>query len=276
MAEKRHLPGNSTTMDATRGLSMEQDTPAPSRYREPPQEDSDSDSSSSSTVQQDSPPYRPVLRDLEALPLPLSYLTISSPNPFLATPIAPVQALPQIPMAATAPLKIKVAEPEAFDGSASKFRDWHRQLLIYIRGCRITDDDDKILLTLSYMKSGTATAWATRFFDSTVTNDNFGSWNQFEDQLKATFEDKTQGRRARERLENFRQGSRNIDDYVSRFQALAQDANLHGHDAELIRLLKRNVDANIIDSIYASGRIPVDFDLYEERVVTLGRLQERR
>ena len=179
-------------------------------------------------------------------------------------------------MAAAAPPKIKVAEPEAFDGSASKFRDWHRQLLIYIRGCRITDDDDKILLTLSYMKSGTAAAWATRFFDSTVTNDNFGSWNQFEDQLKATFEDKTQGRRARERLENFRQGSRNIDDYVSRFQALAQDANLHGHDAELIRLLERNVDANIIDSIYASGRIPVDFDLYEERVVTLGRLQERR
>lgn len=169
---------------------------------------------------------------------------------------------------------IKVAPPEAFDGSPLKFRDWHRQILIYIRGKKITADDDRILVALSYMKSGTAAAWANRFFDANL--DGLGTWIEFEMQLKATFEDKTQGRKAREKLENLHQGSLRIDDFVSRFESLAQDAGMDGHESELIRLLERNVKSDIIDAIYSSGMLPDTYPDYKIRILGLGRLWEQR
>ncbi len=169
---------------------------------------------------------------------------------------------------------IKVAPPEAFDGSPLKFRDWHRQILIYIRGKKITADDDRILIALSYMKSGTAAAWANRFFDANL--DGLGTWTEFETQLKAAFEDKTLGRKAREKLESLHQGSLRIDDFISRFESLAQDAGMDGHESELIRLLERNVKSDIIDAIYASGMLPGDYPSYKTRVLGLGRLWEQR
>jgi hypothetical protein len=169
---------------------------------------------------------------------------------------------------------IKVATPEAFDGSPLKFRDWHRQVLIYIRGKKVTADDDRILVALSYMKSGTAAAWANRFFDANL--DGLGTWAEFETQLKAAFEDKTQGRKAREKLENLHQGSLRIDDFVSRFESLTQDAGMDSHESELIRLLERNVKSDIIDAIYASGMLPDTYPDYKSRVLSLGRLWEQR
>jgi hypothetical protein len=70
-------------------------------------------------------------------------------------------------MANTAP-KLKVTEPDSVDGSPTRFCDWKRQLLIYIHTHHIIEDDDKILLVLLYMKSRTANAWATRYFDEHV------------------------------------------------------------------------------------------------------------
>ena len=89
---------------------------------------------------------------------------------------------------------IKVVPPEAFDGTPLKFHDWHRQVLIYIHGKKITADDDQILVTLSYMKSGTVAAWANCFFNANL--DGLGTWAEFETQLKVAFEDKTLGCKA--------------------------------------------------------------------------------
>jgi Ty3 transposon capsid-like protein/Zinc knuckle len=172
------------------------------------------------------------------------------------------------------PTKIKVAEPEAFDGSAHKFRDWHRQLLIYIRGRHIIADDDRILLTLSYMKTGTAAAWANRFFDLNAAD--LGTWEEFAVQLKAAFEDKTLGRKAREKLEHLHQGTSRIDDFISRFEALTVDAGIDDNDLELIRLIEHNVKAEIIDPIYASADVPTTYAHYRTRVLGLGRLLEQR
>ena len=169
---------------------------------------------------------------------------------------------------------IKVAAPEPYDGSPLKFRDWLRQVLIYIRGKKITADEDRILIALSYMKSGTAAAWANRFFDTNLNG--LGTWPEFETQLKAAFEDKTLSRKARERLENLHQGSSRIDDFISRFESLAKDAGVDANEAELIRLLERNVKSDLIDAIYASGQLPENYAGYKSRVLGLGRLWEQR
>ncbi len=119
-----------------------------------------------------------------------------------------------------------------------------------------------------------AAAWANRFFDSNL--DGLGTLAEFKTQLKAAFEDKTLGCKAREKLENLHQVSLCIDDFISHFESLAQDAGVDGHGAELICLLLRNVKGDIIDAIYASGQLPDQYVDYKSRILSLGRLWEQR
>jgi hypothetical protein len=69
-----------------------------------------------------------------------------------------------------------------------------------------------------------------------------------------------------------------IDEFFNRFDALAWEADLHHADAELIRLLERNIHRQIIDSIYALGNLPHhdDYDDWKRRISTIGRLLEQR
>jgi hypothetical protein len=104
---------------------------------------------------------------------PPSLGSIASLPPDTPPPPPPIDNVAFVfPMANNA--KIKVTEPDSFDGSLARFHDWKRQLLIYVRARRIIDDNDRILLALSYMKSGTANAWATRYFDEHATQPCLG------------------------------------------------------------------------------------------------------
>jgi hypothetical protein len=75
--------------------------------------------------------------------------------------------------------KIKVAEPDIFDGAVGNFRNWVRQVSIYLWAKEITSDKARILTTLSYMKKGTAAIWAQQHFNRHVDNITMGPWNDF-------------------------------------------------------------------------------------------------
>jgi hypothetical protein len=109
-------------------------------------------------------------------------------------------------MANTTP-KLKVTKPNSFNGSPAHFHDWKQQLLIYICTHHIIEDNDKILLALSYMKSSTTNAWATRYFDKHMVEPWLGQWQDFLNKLCSSFEDKNLQRKAREKMETFRQGT---------------------------------------------------------------------
>jgi hypothetical protein len=173
--------------------------------------------------------------------------------------------------------KIKVAEPEVYDGSAKSFKDWHRQLRIYFLGRKITDDEERITLALSYMKTGLASAWATRYFDNALANTPFtlGTWNVFETELKNTFEDKTHAERARQKLETFQQGAHRIDNFIAHFESLTTDAGL-SDDRELIRLLKYNLKSSIVDWMYTLDPIPTTYAGWKGKVLAFRQNQEER
>ena len=172
--------------------------------------------------------------------------------------------------------KLKVAEPDFFDGTHSKFRDWMRQVNLYLRGRRITADDDRIIVTLSYMKGGTASTWAGRFLDDTMgVHQPLGTYTDFVALLKATYEDRTAGARARDRLDHFLQHDLTIDDFVNQFETLVQEAGLTD-DKEKTRLLEHGVNPVVITSIYSSGNLPKTYNDYETRVLGVARLLESR
>jgi hypothetical protein len=146
---------------------------------------------------------------------------------------------------ANTPTKIKVTEPNAFDGSPARFHDWKWQLLIYVHAHHILEDDDKILLALSYMKSGTANAWATRNFNEHAAEPQLGRWQDFLDELCSSFEDKNLQRKAREKLESFRQDTWWIDEFFMIFDTLLNDAEIVSDD-EKVWLIEHNVKVSLI------------------------------
>jgi hypothetical protein len=62
---------------------------------------------------------------------------------------------------------------------------------------------------------------------------------------------------------------------MNSFEMLLADAEL-SDDAERIRLLEKNVNRSIIDTIYGSGDLPSNFGEYKKRVLKIGRLWEQR
>src|SRR5579859_5057419 len=168
-----------------------------------------------------------------------------------------------------------VKPPSSFDGSHSKYRDWIRQVKLFHRGKHLTTADDKIMSTLSYMMEGSAATWAQRYADDHLDSPSMGKWDEFAAELDSSFKDHMATKKARDKVEHFVQGKVLTDEFMNSFEMLLADAEL-SDDAEQIRLLEKNVNRSIIDTIYGSGNLPSNFGDYKKRVLKIGRLWEQR
>jgi hypothetical protein len=164
--------------------------------------------------------------------------------------------------------KFRVAQPSDFDGTAHTYRDWLRSVDLYIRGMKIRGTEDKILVTLSYMKKGTAARWAHFYFDKMDEETSEEDWVDFRIQLDAAFLDKNIQRRSREKLEKFRQGVHKVDEFMNQFELLLADTGVTT-GGESLRLLENTARVDLIDTIYHSGEIPIDYAAYCSQVLSL-------
>src|SRR5204863_7545550 len=102
----------------------------------------------------------------------------------------------------------------------------------------------------------------------------FGTWDAFKAELDATFTDRTARQHACEQLEHFYQGKLTIDDFYAWFETLLLEAQLTDDD-ERVRLVKRHVNRQVIDAIYATDNIPADYAAWKARTTSLGRNLQR-
>jgi hypothetical protein len=107
---------------------------------------------------------------------------------------APQQQAPQAPPAVVIPPPRIRFNPEPFDGTPSKYKDFTRQLAVFMRGQGIADEEQKILLALSYMRTGPAATWAADYIDRRINVANLGTYQNFVRDLDDTFADCTSAR----------------------------------------------------------------------------------
>jgi hypothetical protein len=157
---------------------------------------------------------------LHTEPLPLPFEELVAPSSILHLP------LPIDPTVREAALRIgrmsirttddkgKARKPSDYDGSTPRFCAWWQEVNIYLRAKKITDDEEKILTTLSYMKTGLAASWADRFWDDNSTKATLGTWLNFEKEIRETFSTKDVAKEAQQHLEDFCQGTHTIDKFI--------------------------------------------------------------
>jgi Retrotransposon gag protein len=181
----------------------------------------------------------------------------------------PHMAQPVAPPVAPAPSRVKVAVPDEFNGNVDTTDRFVKQLGLYFlaRHADFPTDMDRVIFALSYMKGGTASAWADQ-----VTGDilegrmPFVAYADFIKAVTERFGDPDAGATARRKLELARQSNRSVDEYVSEFQTYAPRT---GYDeTALVEFFQRGLNQNILAKIYNLPVLPItllDWIMYASR-----------
>jgi len=168
-------------------------------------------------------------------------------------------------------LKNIVPDPGWFDGDWSKFKDWWRGIRLFLKSNRVNGTDDRITAILAHLRGGVAGIYAQKKLDELDKDNNTQDWDEFVKELKMTFSDKSKAADTKWKIETFKQGKRNIADFIIEFEALAMKADTD--ELHAIFLLKKNVRQDIIKMIlgYPSMAMPEILKEWKVAITSVGQ-----
>jgi TolA-binding protein len=163
---------------------------------------------------------------------------------------------------------IKVATLDNFDGSSSKADTFLTQLALYFHGKRVSSNDDKVILALSYMKGGTAGPWA-KLKVKEFTKKGVCDLYTFVAKFQETFGDPNPAGTARHKMNQLRQGNHSADKYVASFRELKNDTRYN--TAALIEKFEQGLNPVLANEIYALPEMPTTLDSWISWAIKLDR-----
>ena len=172
---------------------------------------------------------------------------------------------------------IKVAHPDSYDGTRAKLPVFLRQLELYFRAnpTDYTSDNNRITLTLSYMKDGTAGTWADHLIKESEGLGDYGyTWLTFVATLKEQFADPDQGDTARTKLKELKQGKQTADEFVVAFEQYERES---GYDeVALIERFEEGLSQGLVDRIYGLSVMPTTIVEWKQWAQKLDRQWRKR
>jgi hypothetical protein len=165
---------------------------------------------------------------------------------------AAVPPPPPPPPPAPTPPVIKVAKPDDYDGKPETVEKFLHQCNVYLRVQAYTDDQ-KVLLGLSFMKSGRALPWA----ENKLANLPVGYlWATFETDVRKAFGDTDWTATARIKIKSVKQGKATVDDYIVRFEEYSV---LTGYNDEaLVGYFKDGLNQAVTSKIFSLPTMPAN------------------
>jgi len=181
----------------------------------------------------------------------------------------------------------KVSKLANFDSKKEQFSAWFQHVLMYFKSQDITPSPkQKILFTLSYMKSSFAAEWAALVFDCEKMKSlvDRWSWSTFMKDIKSAFSPINKVHDAQERLSGFTQGKMPIEEYLTWWKQIlitAKYSDIRNDTPttdRLINLLHSNVRNEIIDSVDEELEMYGcrNLEKWLEKILIKGRILEHR
>ena len=137
-----------------------------------------------------------------------------------------------------------VPDPGWFDSDQTKFKDWWKEIQLFLKRNRVIGTDDRITMILAYLKGGIAGIYAQKKLNKLDKEINILNWKEFIGELKMIFSNRSKAADAEQKIKKFRQGKKHIANFIIEFEALAMKAETD--DLHVIFLLKKNVQIDII------------------------------
>ena len=127
------------------------------------------------------------------------------------------------------------------------------------------ETNDRITVILTHLRKGIADIYTQKKLDELDEELGTQNWEDFIKEIKTTFSDKTKVADATWKIKSFKQGKRNIVDFMIEFNILA--IKVDTDELHTIFLLKKNVQPDIIKIILDYPPIAVPETLKEWKVV---------
>jgi len=113
-----------------------------------------------------------------------------------------------------------------------KFEDWWRGMRLFLKSNRVIE-------ILACLRGGVAGIYAQKKLNELDKELRTQDWKDFVKEIKTTFSDKMKAADAKWKIETFKQGKKNIADFMIEFEELATKADTD--ELHAIFLLKKNV-----------------------------------
>ena len=161
-------------------------------------------------------------------------------------------------------LKNMVLDPGQFNRNRMKFEDQWRRMRLFLKSNRVMEIDNRITMILACLKEGVASIYAQKKLNKLDKETGTQNWDEFVQEIKITFSDKTKITNAKWKIETFKQGKKNTADFMIEFKILAMKTNTD--ELYTIFLLKKNVQVDIIKTILGYSLIVAPGILKEQKV----------
>jgi len=124
---------------------------------------------------------------------------------------------------------------------------------LFLKSNRVIETDNRIMAILAPLRGDIVNIYTQRKLDELDKETRTQDWEDFVQENKTTFSNKTKAADAKWKIETFKQGKKNTADFIIKFDALAMKADTD--ELYTIFLLKKNVQQNIIKTIL--GYLPI-------------------
>lgn len=161
-----------------------------------------------------------------------------------------------------------------------KYEAWSRYMKLYIMNPSFGDQTHDAIVTtiLSYIKGPDVDAWVTNYCDQHWDEDD--GWNVTPADLYAhlddAFTDKNAAPNARAKIRSLKQGTMTADEYFVKFESLLKTAGYSKSDLNVLELLEKNVNQDVIDMIYTHDPMPILYGEWKEKILNLDAMRRRR
>ena len=135
--------------------------------------------------------------------------------------------------------KNMVPDPEQFNGDQTKFKDWQREMRLFLKSNRVIETDDRITVILAHLRGDVAGIYVQRKLNKLNKELGTQDWEDFVKEIKTMFSDKTKAADAKWKIETFKQGKKNTVNFMIEFEALAMKVDTN--ELYTIFLLKKNI-----------------------------------
>ena len=129
------------------------------------------------------------------------------------------------------PKVIKLNLPKDFSGKREDLKKFLQQVNLYMDvNAKIYHNDmTKIAFVLSFMDEGDASSWKEQFLEEATSTSphNYGTWTDFERNLKEAFQPFDAPGDALEEIKNLRMGNNLIEDHNTKFRMLLTKSKLN-------------------------------------------------
>ncbi|KAI0643778.1 hypothetical protein C8Q79DRAFT_914916 [Trametes meyenii] len=171
----------------------------------------------------------------------------------------------------TPPNQPKVKEPDVFDGNKARYDAWKQQVQLYVGSMA---KDRAITTMLSFIRGERVERWRQAF---SKKHHHGGAWSfattdAFWTELDKIFVDPNLAKTAQARLERCVMGNRTANEFFQEFEELVDLAEFKTTDMHVVDILQRNARESIVNTIYASGNEPTDYEVWKTRISNIDTL----